>query len=382
MASPTHLRSFPRKRESRRRARWSRLGPRFRGDERDIRQMRTLTIRRPDDWHVHFRDGDMLTAVVPFTARQFARAIVMPNLTPPVTTAAMADAYRARIRASIPAGVTLHAADDLLSHRHDRSRPISSPATATASSPPPSSIPPHATTNSAHGVTSIDKIDRVLAAMAEHAHSAAGPRRVGASRGRHFRPREGVHRRRAAADAGQLSQAQGRDGARHHRGGRRGRARPSPAPRRHADAPASALQSQRPVPGRHPTAHVLHAGSQARTAPVWRCGRRRPAASRASFSAPTRRRICAISRRRPAVAPAYSAHQLPYKHTLRCSPRRARSTVRDIRLAQRAGLLRPVAERGADHLGRRDAVLRFRRFRLEKLGKFCPSWPVSRLTGR
>jgi dihydroorotase len=49
-----------------------------------------LTIRRPDDWHLHFRDGDIMREVVPYTARQFARAIVMPNLTPPVTTSALA----------------------------------------------------------------------------------------------------------------------------------------------------------------------------------------------------------------------------------------------------------------------------------------------------
>src|SRR5438552_15967351 len=64
----------------------------------------TLTIRRPDDWHVHFRDGAMLNAVLPFTARQFARAIVMPNLVPPVTDVAAAEAYRARILAALPAG--------------------------------------------------------------------------------------------------------------------------------------------------------------------------------------------------------------------------------------------------------------------------------------
>ena len=59
--------------------------------------LQTLTIRRPDDWHVHLRDGEMLKLVAPFTARQFARAIVMPNLMPPVTTAAAAEAYRERI---------------------------------------------------------------------------------------------------------------------------------------------------------------------------------------------------------------------------------------------------------------------------------------------
>ena len=57
----------------------------------------TLTIRRPDDWHVHLRDGEMLQAVAPYTARQFARAIVMPNLVPPVTTVEAAAAYRERI---------------------------------------------------------------------------------------------------------------------------------------------------------------------------------------------------------------------------------------------------------------------------------------------
>ena len=61
-----------------------------------------LTLRRPDDWHVHLRDGEMLKAVAPFTARQFARAIVMPNLETPVTTAAMAEAYRERILAAAP----------------------------------------------------------------------------------------------------------------------------------------------------------------------------------------------------------------------------------------------------------------------------------------
>ena len=65
-----------------------------------------LIIRRPDDWHVHLRDGEMLTAVAPYTARQFARAIVMPNLAPPVTSAAAAEAYRQRILAALPAKST------------------------------------------------------------------------------------------------------------------------------------------------------------------------------------------------------------------------------------------------------------------------------------
>src|SRR5260221_8641909 len=64
----------------------------------------TITIRRPDDWHVHFRDGAMLRAVLPATARQFARAVVMPNLAPPVSDVAAARAYRQRIVAALPEG--------------------------------------------------------------------------------------------------------------------------------------------------------------------------------------------------------------------------------------------------------------------------------------
>ena len=63
-----------------------------------------LTLRRPDDWHLHLRDGAALAAVLPHTAARFARAIVMPNLKPPVTLTAQAAAYRARILAALPAG--------------------------------------------------------------------------------------------------------------------------------------------------------------------------------------------------------------------------------------------------------------------------------------
>jgi dihydroorotase len=65
----------------------------------------TLTLRRPDDWHLHVRDGAQLAAVVPFTARQFGRALVMPNLQPPMTTTEALGAYRSRILAAVPAGL-------------------------------------------------------------------------------------------------------------------------------------------------------------------------------------------------------------------------------------------------------------------------------------
>ena len=64
----------------------------------------SITLARPDDWHLHVRDGDVLADVVPASARQFGRALIMPNLRPPVTTAALAVAYRERIQAAIPPG--------------------------------------------------------------------------------------------------------------------------------------------------------------------------------------------------------------------------------------------------------------------------------------
>jgi len=64
----------------------------------------TLTLRKPDDWHLHLRDGDVLSAVLPETTRDFARAIIMPNLVPPVVTASQASAYRDRILAARPDG--------------------------------------------------------------------------------------------------------------------------------------------------------------------------------------------------------------------------------------------------------------------------------------
>ena len=67
--------------------------------------MQALTLTRPDDWHLHLRDGAALAAVVPHTARQFARAIVMPNLKPPVVTTEQAAAYRARVLAAVPPGL-------------------------------------------------------------------------------------------------------------------------------------------------------------------------------------------------------------------------------------------------------------------------------------
>jgi dihydroorotase len=124
----------------------------------------TLTIRRPDDWHVHLRDGEMLKGVLPYTARQFARAIVMPNLSPPMTDVAGVSAYRDRILAALPAGLdftplmTCYLTD---STDPDEIRRGHASGVFTAAK----LYPAHATTNSAHGVTSVDNIRSVLEAM-------------------------------------------------------------------------------------------------------------------------------------------------------------------------------------------------------------------------
>jgi dihydroorotase len=128
--------------------------------------MRSLTFRRPDDWHVHFRDSVMMRTVVPYTARAFGRAIVMPNLTPPVTTAAMAQDYRQRILACVPQGVSFTPLMTCYLTDHTDPQDLISgfkSGVFTAAK----LYPAHATTNSAHGVTSVDHIMPVLEAMAE-----------------------------------------------------------------------------------------------------------------------------------------------------------------------------------------------------------------------
>ncbi|KPF73195.1 dihydroorotase [alpha proteobacterium AAP81b] len=121
-----------------------------------------LTIRRPDDWHVHLRDGAMLAAVAPFTARQFARAIVMPNLKPPVTTMAAAAAYRDRILAATGPGftplMTCYLTDGIDPGEIERGW---AEGVFTAAK----LYPANATTNSAHGVTDVARIRPALEAM-------------------------------------------------------------------------------------------------------------------------------------------------------------------------------------------------------------------------
>ena len=123
----------------------------------------TLTITRPDDWHLHVRDGDALNTVVPHVAAQFGRAIIMPNLRPPVTTAAQASAYRERILSAVPAGVqfeplmTLYLTDNMPPDEIKRARSAGVVAAKL--------YPAGATTNSDAGVTDLRKTYKTLEAM-------------------------------------------------------------------------------------------------------------------------------------------------------------------------------------------------------------------------
>ena len=124
--------------------------------------MQSLTIRRPDDWHVHLRDGAMLETVAPYTARQFARAIVMPNLSPPVTSVAAAAAYRTRILAAAGPGftplMTCYLTDDADPDELERGHGEGVWVAAKL-------YPANATTNSAQGVTDIARLRPALERM-------------------------------------------------------------------------------------------------------------------------------------------------------------------------------------------------------------------------
>ncbi len=128
--------------------------------------MDRLTLTRPDDWHLHLRDGAMLAAVLPDTARRFGRAIVMPNLKPPVRTVADAAAYRERILAALPAGMAFEPLMTL--YLTDNTDPAEiARAKASGFVRAVKYYPAGATTNSDSGVTDIRKVGAALEAMEE-----------------------------------------------------------------------------------------------------------------------------------------------------------------------------------------------------------------------
>ena len=128
--------------------------------------MKTISITRPDDWHLHLRDGAALEAVLPDTARQFARAIVMPNLRPPVTTTELALAYRNRVFAALPSGMsfeplmTLYLTDNTSADEIARAKESGVVHGVKL-------YPAGATTNSDSGVSNLSHCSKALAAMEE-----------------------------------------------------------------------------------------------------------------------------------------------------------------------------------------------------------------------
>jgi dihydroorotase len=126
-----------------------------------------LTLTRPDDWHLHLRDGARLAAVLPDTARQFARAIVMPNLKPPVTTVDQARAYRERIIAALPNGARFEPLMTLYLTDVTRPQEIAA-AKASGFVHAVKYYPAGATTHSESGVTDLGRVDPVLAEMEKH----------------------------------------------------------------------------------------------------------------------------------------------------------------------------------------------------------------------
>jgi dihydroorotase len=129
--------------------------------------MRTITITRPDDWHLHLRDGEHLRAVLPDTARRFARAIVMPNLKPPVTTTKLAIEYRGRVLAALPAGARFEPLMTL--YLTDNTAPAEiAAARSSGAVHAVKYYPAGATTHSDAGVTDLAKCHPVLEAMEKH----------------------------------------------------------------------------------------------------------------------------------------------------------------------------------------------------------------------
>jgi dihydroorotase len=129
--------------------------------------MNTLTLTRPDDWHLHLRDGAALRDVLPDTARRFGRAIVMPNLRPPVTTTALAAAYRERILAALPAGAAFEPLMTLYLTDNTSADEIAS-AKASGVVHGVKLYPAGATTNSDSGVSDLAKCRAALEAMQRH----------------------------------------------------------------------------------------------------------------------------------------------------------------------------------------------------------------------
>ncbi len=226
----------------------------------------TLTLRRPDDWHLHLRDGDALAAVVGATARVFGRAIVMPNLKPPVTTVASALAYRDRILAA--AGPRSRFEPLMTLYLTDNTPPAEiAAAKASGAIHAIKYYPAGATTNSDSGVTAIERAYPAIEAIEKHGLVLSLHGEVTDPGRRHLRPRARVRRRSPRAPRARLPGAQDRPRAHHDERGRAVRRGSAAARRRDRHAAAPAVVAQRDARRRPPAALLLPADPQARGAP-------------------------------------------------------------------------------------------------------------------
>ena len=186
--------------------------------------MTRLTITRPDDWHLHLRDGDYMRAVLPDAARRFARAIVMPNLTAPVTTTDLALKYhhascpRNRAHLSFEPLMTLYLTDNTSAREIQRAK-------ASGLVRAVKYYPAGATTNSESGVSELVKCEEALGALEESGLPLLRARRSHLSQRRHLRSRAAVYRPRVAAGAAKISEAAPGVRAHHDQGSRAFRAR-------------------------------------------------------------------------------------------------------------------------------------------------------------
>ena len=186
--------------------------------------------------------------------------------------------------------------------------------------------PAHATTNSAHGVTSMDKIARGLEAMEKAGMPLLVHGEVTDRRRRHLRPRGGVPGQGAGAAAAAASGAEGRAGAHHDQGGRGVRRGQRRAHGRHDHAASLRATTATPSSRAASVRISIACRSPRARSTGWRCAARRPRAARNSSSAPTPRRTPPTPRNAPAAAPASSTRRWRCRSTPRSSPRRARST--------------------------------------------------------
>ena len=300
----------------------------------------SLTLRRPDDWHVHLRDGVAMAAVVGATARVFGRAIVMPNLRPPVMTTAMAQAYRERILAALPAGARFEPLMTL--YLTDNTTPDEiAAAKASGIVHAAKYYPAGATTHSDSGVTAIERAHAALAAMEEHdvvlsLHGEVTDPDVDVfDRERVFVER---HLARIVRDFPGLKR-----GLEHVTTARGGgfRRRCRPQRRRDDHAAASPVVAQRTLRRRPAAAFLLHARPEARIAPP-RARASRDVGQPQVLPRHRLRAACPPGRRRAhAAAPAATRRPSRCRSMPKRSKRPARST----------GLQAFASEFGADFYG-------------------------------